>query len=30
MLNMDSGKWGQLRIQRRSNPVPIWIKERRG
>jgi hypothetical protein len=28
MLNMDSRKWSRLRIQRRSNPVPIWIKER--
>jgi len=32
MLNMDSEKWSRLKIQRRSNPVPIWIwiKERRG
>nr|ABK96068.1 unknown [Populus trichocarpa] len=29
MLNMDSKKWSRLKIQRRSNPVPIWIKERR-
>jgi len=28
MLNMDSRKWSRLRIQRCSNPVPIWIKKK--
>jgi hypothetical protein len=29
MLNIDSRKWSRLRIQRRSNPVPIWIKRKK-